>query len=125
MLHTAASRAGHYGLASGKRPGALRYAAACYGDRFNSACPAEHVERTPARGRANAGMEEPPCTGELRLSAGAAAGGAVEKFSRGIKVAGVTCCLLDHVQGHPAKIGDGLLRPVEPELAEQSRVQVL
>jgi hypothetical protein len=32
--------------------------------------------------------------------------------------------LLDHVQDDPAQIGDGLVRPVEADLAQQSRVQV-
>jgi hypothetical protein len=59
----------------------------------------------------------------LRLSR-AAPGYSIQEFSRGVKVASVAGCLLDHVQDHPAKIGDGLVCRVEVKFAEQSRVQV-
>jgi hypothetical protein len=59
----------------------------------------------------------------LRLSR-AATGYSIQEFSRGVKVASVAGGLLDHVQDHPAKIGDGLVCRVEVKFAEQSRVQV-
>lgn len=48
----------------------------------------------------------------------AATGDSIEKFSRSIKVTSVAGGLLDHVRDDPAKIGDGLIRPVEAKLAQ-------
>src|SRR3954468_24391703 len=53
-----------------------------------------------------------------------AADGAVQKLSRRVKMAGVARGLLDHMEGYPTKVGDGLVWPVETMLAEQGRVKV-